>query len=209
MHLLPLFTLTSMPTMMDMFACKKNSLLLLFVLVCAACLAGCEQRPATAQVHGKVLYTDGSVPKGGVRVVRFEPADDSMAEVRKAATGQIQSDGSFEMSTRVPGDGVFHGKYAVTFAVWKGPRDPTSLVDEKYTQSATTPYHVTVEDDIDDLKFEIEPIAAAAAAWTCDFESSAAGFDQVRVQAFIRDHPADLYTDTEVFPEAYAVIAHS
>ena len=27
------------------------------------------------------------------------------------------------------------------------------------------------------------------------------------VQAFIHDHPADLYTDKEVFPEAYAVIS--
>ena len=27
------------------------------------------------------------------------------------------------------------------------------------------------------------------------------------VQAFIQDHPADLYTDKEVFPEAYAVIS--
>jgi hypothetical protein len=27
------------------------------------------------------------------------------------------------------------------------------------------------------------------------------------VQAFIRSRPADLYTDKEVFPEAYAVIS--
>jgi heme-degrading monooxygenase HmoA len=27
------------------------------------------------------------------------------------------------------------------------------------------------------------------------------------VQSFVRDHPADLYTDKEVFPEAYAVIS--
>jgi heme-degrading monooxygenase HmoA len=29
------------------------------------------------------------------------------------------------------------------------------------------------------------------------------------VQAFVHDHPADLYTDKEVFPEAYAVIAQT
>ncbi len=29
------------------------------------------------------------------------------------------------------------------------------------------------------------------------------------VQAFIADHPADLYTDKEVFPEAYAVISRT
>lgn len=144
--------------MLDLLARRHTKLLLLSL--CLVGLAGCNRRPNTAQVRGKVLYPDGSVPTGGVRVVRFEPTQDTSAEIRKGATGQIQSDGSFEMATRVPGDGVFLGKYAVTFAVWKGPRDPTSLIDEQYTNSATTPYHVTVEDDIDDLVFKIEPIGA-------------------------------------------------
>lgn len=90
--------------------------------------------------------------------MRFEPTKDSPAEIRKGASGQIGEDGSFEMSTRVPGDGVYLGKYAVTFAVWKGPRDPTSLIAEKYTNSATTPYEVVVDSDMNDLTFTIEPL---------------------------------------------------
>jgi hypothetical protein len=125
-------------------------------------LTGCNRRPAMAQAKGKVLFKDGTVPQGGVRVVRFEPATDTTAEVRKAAQGDILGDGSFEMYTRKPGDGVFVGKYSVTFTVWKGPRDRVSLIDEKYTTSATTPYKVTVDDDVDDLKFEIEPAAGPA-----------------------------------------------
>ena len=84
--------------------------------------AGCSKGPAVFQVRGKVMYKDGSAPRGGVRVVRFEPTRDSSAERRRVASGQIETDGSFELFTRRPGDGVFPGEYNVTFTVWKGPR---------------------------------------------------------------------------------------
>ncbi len=128
------------------------------VVASIAGLAGCNRGPATAQVSGKVLYKDGSVPKGGARVVRFEPAVDTTAPLRQPAGGNIEQDGSFELFTRKPGDGVLCGKYAVTFTIWKAPRDPVSLIKEEYTQSATTPYHVTIDHDVDDLLFEIEPL---------------------------------------------------
>jgi hypothetical protein len=121
---------------------------------------GCSGRPDAAQVSGKVLMKDGSIPQGGVRVVQFVPATDSTAEIRKGASGEIRDDGSFVAFTRKPGDGVFLGKYDVTFSVWKSPMDSTSLIDPKFSRASTTPYHVTVEDDIDDLKFELEPARA-------------------------------------------------
>lgn len=120
-------------------------------------LSGCGGRLATAQVRGKVVYKDGTVPKGGVCVVQFQPSADSPAKIRKAASGDVQPDGSFEAYTRKPGDGVFLGKYDVTFAVWKGPMEPVSLIADKYTTAATTPYTIEVEGDRDDLLFKIEP----------------------------------------------------
>jgi hypothetical protein len=64
-------------------------------------------------VRGKVLYKDGTVPRGGVAVVRLQPAEGTTAEVRQGATGAIGPDGSFEFYTRAPGDGVYGGKYDV------------------------------------------------------------------------------------------------
>jgi hypothetical protein len=127
--------------------------------ILAASFVGCQRRPATAEISGKVLYKDGSVPNGGVRVVRFEPTPDSPAEIRKTASSEIRDDGSFELYTRRPGDGVFLGKYAVTFTVWKGPRDKVSLIDPVYTTSANTPYTFTVDGDKDGVLFEIEPLS--------------------------------------------------
>lgn len=131
----------------------------LWIAFSALMLGGCGGGPEVAQVRGKVLYKDGSVPKGGVRIVRFEPTETSTAKVRQPAGGSIGEDGSFELSTRKPGDGVFVGEYAVTFTVWKAPREPISLIKQEYTESATTPYNkVTIDGDRDDLVFEIEPL---------------------------------------------------
>ena len=64
--------------------------------------------------------------------------------------------------TRRPGDGVLPGKYAVLISVVKAPRDPVSLIDEQYSVSATTPYHETIEDDVDDLSYAVKMKDAAA-----------------------------------------------
>jgi hypothetical protein len=127
-------------------------------------VSGCRRGPAMAQVRGKVFYKDGTVPQGMLAIVRFEPAADSTAEVRKGASGSIEPDGSFEMITRMPGDGVYLGKYAVTFAVQKGESGSTSLILPKYNNRTTSPYSVEVTDDIDDLKFEIEAIPGVTGA---------------------------------------------
>jgi hypothetical protein len=129
---------------------------LLPMTLLAAVASGCDRGPATAQVRGKVVYSDGSVPEGGVRVVRFEPTSDSKAEVRKGASGEIQDDGTFEMYTRRPGDGVYLGQYAVTFAIYKSPIEPITLIPMKYTASTTTPFRITVDRNRDDLLYEIE-----------------------------------------------------
>jgi hypothetical protein len=118
-------------------------------------LAGCGGREAY-QVSGRAQYIDGSPITGGVRVVRFEPMQDSRAEVRKAASAYIDPDGSFELFTRRPGDGVIAGSYAVTFTVLDKPMDGRSLIPEKYNRIADTPFEIDVDDDRDDLLFELE-----------------------------------------------------
>jgi len=108
-----------------------------------------------------VQYKDGTPPSGAVCVVRFQPAGDSKAQIRKAASADIEKDGWFDAYTRKPGDGVFLGKYDVTFSVLGDVTDSSSsLIDPKYTKASTTPHHVTIEDDVTDLVFELEPMPA-------------------------------------------------
>ena len=137
----------------------------LTLLPLVVALAGCNHGPEMAHVRGKVLYKDGTVPHGGVAVVRFEPADDTTATVRKGATSAIGPDGSFDMLTRQPGDGVYLGEYNVTFTVLRNPMDPTSsMILPKYNSAATSGYKITVDGNKDDEHYEIEPLPGAAGA---------------------------------------------
>jgi hypothetical protein len=130
---------------------------------CVAATVGCDKGPATAKVSGKVFYKDGTVPRGGVCTVQFLPVAGSTAAVRSAASGVIESDGSFVLARRKAGDGVYLGDYSVIFAVWRNPLDPsTSMIAPKYGSPAMTPYKITVEHDVSDLKYEIEPLPSGA-----------------------------------------------
>ncbi len=123
-----------------------------------------------AHVRGKVLYKDGTVPTGGMCVVRFQPTESSTATIRKGASGDIRPDGTFDAWTRIPGDGVYLGEYGVSFAVWTNATDPSSSVLlPKYASPKTTDLKVTVDGDVDDLKFEIERAGSGAS------ESKASG----------------------------------
>lgn len=115
-----------------------------------------------SNVSGTVLYKDGTVPTGAVCLVSFLPTDESTAEVRKGASGVINPDGTFDMWTRMPGDGVFHGEYGVRFAVQQSTTNLTSSLLPKYTNVKTSGYTITVDGNIDDLKFEIEKATGMA-----------------------------------------------
>lgn len=144
--------------MFDLRSIRPSALLPLLFVACVAALSGCDRNPGMGQVRGKVFYKDGSVPHGGVCVVSLLPAGSTTAKIRKGASGAIEKDGSFEMMTRKPGDGVYYGDYVVTFTVVKGPNDPTSLILPVYSNPRETPYKLTVDGDKVDLKYEIEPL---------------------------------------------------
>ena len=141
----------------------SNSRAALLAALCFACviIAGCNRGPAMYQVRGKVFYKDGSIPSG-MGAVHFEPTNESTATIRKVASGNIGPDGSFELMTHKPSDGVVQGEYVVTIAVVESATDPTLLSAEKYRNAKTTPIPpITVDHNISDLKFDIEPSTGA------------------------------------------------
>lgn len=111
----------------------------------------------TAQVSGHVQYKGGAPIKAGIRVIRFEPAEDTTAAVRKTASGDIGQDGSFTLFTRKPGDGVPLGKYKVTFTLLTSVTGGENITRPEYMSAATSPFEVEVTDDVSDLLYEIEP----------------------------------------------------
>ncbi len=82
--------------------------------------AGCGRR--MSPVHGTVTLEDGQPLTRGM--VIFEGEQDGVPVM---ARGEIRPDGSYQLSTEKPGDGVPPGKYRVHI----NPMDRSEVPDEK------------------------------------------------------------------------------
>src|SRR4051812_45349073 len=100
--------------------CSLSSLFLPAALVLLSACAGCGAAKFQP-VHGKVTLEDGTPLTGGLVLL-----EEKVAENAKTSRGMIQSDGSFQLSTRGPGDGAPIGKYSVAVIPHSGPREPNS-----------------------------------------------------------------------------------
>jgi hypothetical protein len=107
-------------------------------------------------VSGEVVFSDGTPLRGGM--VFFHPAD---AHIKTSAQGEIQSDGTFQLTTAVKGDGVPEGRYRVTVTPplplkreGKGP--PPPQIDPRYANPDTSRLEFAVTRDRSSNHFRIE-----------------------------------------------------
>ena len=91
-----------------------------------------------------------------IRFIRFEPAAGTKSPIRKTAYDDFEPDGTFELFTHRPGDGVFHGDYVVTFTVFQDHMGRKSAIPAKYMTARESPFRVTVDGDLFDQVFELE-----------------------------------------------------
>jgi hypothetical protein len=134
---------------------SRRRFVLLLLVVGLVSQVGCGTR-TSYQVSGHAQYKDGSPITGGVRIIRLEPTQSSTAAIRKVASGEIGPDGSFDLFTRKPGDGVIPGKYAVLFTVLDKPMGGKLLIPAKYNSAVDTPFEITVDGDKTGLSYELE-----------------------------------------------------
>jgi hypothetical protein len=135
----------------------RRRICLSFLSLALPAVAGCGARESY-EVSGVARYKDGSPITGAVRVIRLEPTQDTTAKILKAAGGTIAPDGSFEMFTRKPGDGVIPGKYAVTFSVLESAMGGKSLIPQKYSSGVDTPFEIVVDEDKTGLTYELDKL---------------------------------------------------
>lgn len=119
------------------------------------------RRPAMpvghVRVTGRIQYADGSSVTGLVGVVRFDPEETYKSGVRGACTGNLYSDGEFELMTREAGDGVAIGDYRVVLLALKPDGSPPENVHDDYTHFETTPWRAqVVETGSNDFKFVLD-----------------------------------------------------
>lgn len=88
------------------------------ILIAAVTLlfVGCHRGPQLAPVTGKVMYNGQPLSFG---VVQFQSASG------QPARGEIQSDGTFSLSTYRPGDGAVVGTHRVRVTCYESQRPGT------------------------------------------------------------------------------------
>ena len=119
----------------------------LFGILNAGCGGGTNTF-ATILVKGKVTYKGQPLTNG---TVTFSPVDSQKC---RPATGQIESDGTFVMSTVKFGDGVMPGEYKVAIESLKAGSDEDekretgqdSGIPKKYTSFTTSELQETVSE---------------------------------------------------------------
>lgn len=112
---------------------------------CFLLLTGCGP-PGLQPIHGKVTFAGGMPPQSEIAVIRFEPVEGStLPEQFKVASGTINPDGSYKLTTLDPDDGAYVGEYKVCFTIHKTYRGQESQIEPEFTKAATTPFTVKVE----------------------------------------------------------------
>jgi len=123
-------------------------------------IVGCgpqTDRSPTAPVQGKISYQDKPLERG---TVVFFPKSGG-----KTATGTIQPDGSYTLSTYSQGDGALLGEHNVTVISERDmsnvlPEDPEaslepSLIPTKYNLQKTSGLTANVQEGDNQIDFEL------------------------------------------------------
>lgn len=105
-------------------------------LIGAFAALGCKQNPDVVPVSGTVLYNGKPLPFG---IIMFQP------EAGQAAQGEIQSDGSFQLSSYGPNDGAVPGRHKISIRCFSrqasadgGGSPGRLLIPQKYTRFGTS-----------------------------------------------------------------------
>lgn len=119
-------------------------------MLLAGSLAGCgDGRPPRVPVSGRVLIDGKPVSNGFIRV---EPSN------ARPAVGKLSGDGSFELTTFEPGDGVVPGRHPVAVIAIESENGGMAirhLVPDRYLQSHTSEIEIAIDEPTDDLQIEL------------------------------------------------------
>jgi hypothetical protein len=130
------------------------------VLASVLAAAGCgPSGPTTIPIRGEVIFQGKPLRDVPFGLVHYLP---KTAEGRQA-TGRLQPDGTFELTTFKNADGVVPGEYDVVVAAYSGQTEMTreqveasagagipkarQLIPEKYSQPTTSGISDTVNSD--------------------------------------------------------------
>jgi hypothetical protein len=118
-------------------------------LLASVMLVGCgDGRPERVPVSGKVLIDGKPLETGNIRVY---------AAANRAASGRIEPDGSFKLSTYELGDGVVPGTHAVsvTGAKLLNPKTMRWYAPKKFSSAETSGLTLEVTEATNEAKIDL------------------------------------------------------
>ncbi len=135
-------------------------------LLVVALATGCNQRPPTYLVHGMVVYPDGKPLTKGT--VEFEAMNQSKPIT---ATGEINSDGSFQLGTFEAKDGAIAGTHRVAvisdFVIGTGVERPDEIPPPKlhprYREFKTSGLEFKIKPQTNNILVEVDYAPTKAA----------------------------------------------
>ena len=138
---------------------SRKRLALLSFLALATCCLGCNNS-GYYPVHGKVVNEAGQ-PISGLEgsQIEFSSQDGGTSSV-----GEIQADGSFELTTETPGDGAPPGEYKVLIAPKStDPENPIPrVIHQKYESFDSSGLTSKVEEKTNTPEFKVQAVGPAA-----------------------------------------------
>ena len=125
----------------------------------AVFVAGCGSKfkPTPAKVYpvkGKILLANGRPVSGGI--ITFHPKN----RLGQEASGEIATDGSFQLTTIVYNDGALPGSYTISinpnFKDGRITAAPVNRVPPKFMAPETSDLTVEVEEKDNELKIQLK-----------------------------------------------------
>lgn len=130
-------------------------------VLAAVWFAGCGGQ-TLCPVYGRIVYTDGASAKElEGYTVTFESVDQAATELKPgvSATGVVQADGTFQLGTYKPGDGVVPGRHRVAICAPLSLADgalPPSLIPLKYANFAASGLEVDIKPGPNEVTLTVE-----------------------------------------------------
>lgn len=130
-----------------------------FVLLAGlAALLGCGEDRGLVPVRGRITFDGAEMPGKGY--LRFVPLEVAAGYTRRAGLGQFEVDGTYQVKSFQPGDGLFPGKYAVFPFCWEvepnmNGQPEKSYLPDKYADPEQSQFLLTVEEGQGPIEFDI------------------------------------------------------
>jgi hypothetical protein len=141
----------------DVMRCAPFSVLLVVLLTAAGCSSSGS---GIYPVEGVVVYADDGSPATGLKgcTVEFEAIGATPDGKKATASGEIDAEGKFRLTTRRANDGAVAGRHKVLIATPSsgGHTQPKAPIGKKYESFETSGLEATVKPEPNTITLKID-----------------------------------------------------